>query len=68
MKRPPPPPPPPERVCDHSGEVICVDRRDRGYALEVEARLWILGIERTDILLPSPDIPPEKVMADVAAR
>ena len=45
-----------------------MDRRDRGYALEVEARLWILGIERTDILLPSPDIPPEKVMADVAAR
>ena len=68
LQRPPPPPPPPERVRDHKAEVICVDRRDRDYALEVEARLWILGIERTDILFPSPAIPPDDVMADVAAR
>ena len=45
-----------------------MDGRDRDYALEVEARMWILGIERTDIIFPSPAIPPEDVMADVAAR
>ena len=68
MQRPLPPPPPPQRVCDHKCEVICVDRRDRGYALEVEARMWILGINRTDVLVPDRNDAPEKVMAEVAAR
>ena len=45
-----------------------MDRRDRGYALEVEARMWILGINRTDVFTPDRTDAPEKVMAEVAAR
>jgi hypothetical protein len=48
-------------------EIVCVNKQQRFYAEAIEARLKNIGL-RVDVLFPNPEIPPGKILDNIASR
>ena len=60
-------PSPEEKKKECDCEIICADPSCRRYSEYVEVRLRNLGMD-ADILFPNPEIPPQKILANVQGR